>query len=234
MDILSSPNRHLLKAVATRIQPLLGELVFVGGQIVELYLTDPAAIRIRPTRDVDVVLAGTRLQYHRTEARLRELGFKNDRTEGAPICRWRTDDGYILDLMPVDETILGFSNQWYPAVVERHEIYDLGDGLIISIPRPALFLATKLAAFQNRGMNDLLMSHDLEDIITLVAGRPELLDELEREPQTVRQWVGAKIGDLVQAPDFAYALPGALPDAAGLPEYRDEIRGRFEAIASLA
>jgi hypothetical protein len=30
--------------------------VFVGGQVAELLVTDPAAVRVRPTDDVDVVV----------------------------------------------------------------------------------------------------------------------------------------------------------------------------------
>lgn len=44
---------------------LLGELVFVGGQVAELLVTDPAAVRVRPTDDVDVVVpVTTRTEYH--------------------------------------------------------------------------------------------------------------------------------------------------------------------------
>ncbi len=37
------------------------------------------------------------------------------------------------------------------------------------------FCATKLETFRDRGKGDYLASHDLEDPITVVEGRPELL-----------------------------------------------------------
>jgi hypothetical protein len=40
------------------------------------------------------------------------------------------------------------------------------------------FVATKFEAFHGRGNNDHLASHDLEDIITVVDGRPELMGNL--------------------------------------------------------
>jgi hypothetical protein len=43
-----SPNRELLLRVARRLGPVLDELVFVGGQVAELLVTDPAAVRVRP------------------------------------------------------------------------------------------------------------------------------------------------------------------------------------------
>lgn len=138
MNRTPSPNRMILEAVAFRIHPLLDEVVFVGGQVVELLLTDPAAARTRPITDVDVVVtAGTRSEYHRIGERLRALGFESDTAEGAPICRWRSTGGHVLDLMPVDKTIPGFSNEWYPAAVKQTESHELADGLTILIPRPA-------------------------------------------------------------------------------------------------
>lgn len=53
----SSPNRYVLELVAKRVEPLLEELVFVGGHVAEILVTDPAAIRVRPTDDVDAVVA---------------------------------------------------------------------------------------------------------------------------------------------------------------------------------
>lgn len=230
---LIDPNRMILRAVAAKIRPLLDDVVFVGGQVVELYLTDKAAVRVRATKDVDVVMAGSRLDYHKTEERLRELGFYNDKSEGAPVCRWRTDDGYILDLMPVDDTILGFSNEWYAAAVDKIERFALDEEIVISIPRAPIFVATKLAAFLGRGKHDLLGSHDLEDVINIVAGRPEIVAELRQEPNSVKRYVAEQFKNLIDHPDFAYALPGALPDAGAMPEYRDEVRGRFELVAAM-
>jgi hypothetical protein len=229
---MNSPNVELLEAVAGRIAPLLDDVVFVGGQVVELLLTDPATIRIRATTDVDVVVVGTRSEYHRMEERLRALGFLNDQSEGAPIRRWRTRDGHVLDLMPVDESILGFSNEWYGAAVDQTQQLELRSGLVILVPLAPVFMATKLAAFKGRGRDDLLGSHDLE--VTLVAGRPEIVAELGGAAPAVRTWVAAQIAMLLDHPDFDYALQGALPDAVRMPEYRREVLDRFRAVVALA
>ena len=54
------PNLQLLEAAARALEPMLGEVVFVGGCVTGLLITDPAAAGIRPTMDVDVIsrLAG--------------------------------------------------------------------------------------------------------------------------------------------------------------------------------
>lgn len=166
------------------------------------------------------------------EESLRQRGFSNDLSEGAPICRWKTSDGYVLDLMPVDESILGFSNRWYPEAVARAEPYQLDEHLSIRIPPPSVFLATKLEAFGGRGGGDLLGSHDLEDVITLVAGRPEIVAEVSGEADPLRLWIRERIDRVVRSSDFSYALQGALPDAALLPEYMKDVQERLESLAS--
>ncbi len=50
--------------------------------------------------------------------------------------------------------------------------------MIKSVTAP-YFLATKFEAFKTRGNNDLLASHDYEDIITVIAGRINLAEEVE-------------------------------------------------------
>lgn len=90
-DIQRSPNRDRLLRTARLLRPMLGELVFVGGQVAELLVTDPAAVRVRPTADVDVVLpVTTRTAYHALRQRLMALGFTPDTHAGAPVCRMRT------------------------------------------------------------------------------------------------------------------------------------------------
>ena len=114
MNKSQSPNRAILESVAVRLKPLLPDLVFVGGQVAELLVTDPAAVRVRPTDDVDVVASTTsRIQYRSIEERLVALGLRNDLSEDAPICRWLTPEDLKVDVLPVDQAILGFSNQWY-------------------------------------------------------------------------------------------------------------------------
>jgi hypothetical protein len=64
-EVRRSPNRDRLLRTAWLFRPLIGELVFVGGQVAELLVTDPAAVRVRPTDDVDVVVpVTTRTAYH--------------------------------------------------------------------------------------------------------------------------------------------------------------------------
>lgn len=232
MNRFPSPNRATLESVALQLKPLLPDLVFVGGQVAELLITDPAAIRVRPTVDVAVVVSTTsKIQYRSIEQRLAALGLRNDQSEGAPICRWLTPEGLKVDVMAADQEIMGFSNQWYPTAIERAVEYRLTDEVVIRIPTAPVFLATKWEAFLGRGEGDILGSHDLEDIITVVAGRPEVSEELGEEPAEVRTWLARYAREFLDNPQSVYALQGALPDTVRLPDLLAEIQSRFEQIA---
>lgn len=230
---MTSPNRPVLALVASDLGRVIDDVVFVGGQITELLVTDPAAVRVRPTLDVDVVAkVATRTGFHHLEHALRERGFTNDLREGAPVCRWISPSGGLLDVMSVDETVLGFSNRWYAHTVSHTVATEIAEGLTIRHPTAPVFLATKLEAYRSRGRGDLYGSHDLEDVIALVAGRPALGVEVSDASHDLRLWIGEQLRALVAEPDFLFAVQGALPDAAALPRYLDEVRGRFERLAT--
>lgn len=211
---MADPNRALFESVIRLLTPVLDELVFVGGCTTGIFVTDPAASGIRPTRDVDAIVDVTSYaQYTALSDRLRELGLAEDTSEGAPPCRWRQGH-VIVDVMPVDESVLGFSNPWYPMVINTAQRFDIA-GQSTRIVTPPLFMATKLEAFHARGGNDLFASHDLEDIITVVDGRAEIVDEVATAIREVRDYISAEIGALLRNPDFREALAGfLLPDAA--------------------
>jgi hypothetical protein len=72
-----------------------------------LLITDEASGEPRGTIDVDAIAEITSYaQYAEFGDRLRNLGFGEDTREDAPVCRW-TRGGIILDVMPLDEKILG-------------------------------------------------------------------------------------------------------------------------------
>ena len=211
---MSDPNRALFESVVHLLVPVLDELVFVGGCTTGLFITDPAAGGIRPTKDVDAIVNVTSYaKYAALSERLRALGLAEDATPGAPLCRWRRDD-LIVDVMPAAEHVLGFSNRWYPAVIEAAQTIDIG-GHLVRIVTPALFLATKLEAFHGRGGDDVFASHGLEDIIAVVDGRPEIVREVAAASTDVRHYIASELRALLDNRDFTEALGGfLLPDAA--------------------
>jgi hypothetical protein len=118
---------------------------------------------------------------------MRELGFHESHAEGAPVCRWISGD-LILDLMPTDASILGFGNRWYQPALENAQGTQISDYEIRVITAP-YFLATRLEAFRGRGRSDFRRSHDLEDIVTVVDGRPETVEEVRHAPADLQKYL---------------------------------------------
>ena len=52
----SDPNRESLLVVARALGDLREEVVFVGGAVVGMLLSDPAAARPRSTDDIDTIV----------------------------------------------------------------------------------------------------------------------------------------------------------------------------------
>lgn len=224
----------MLEAVARNLGPLLPDLVFVGGATTELFFTASASSEARITRDADGICEVTgRVEYHRLGERLRSLNFREDMSPGAPMCRWRSDVG-MLDVMPTDEEILGFSNPWYHRAIETSEWREIAADVHIRLVSPPMFVATKLAAFEGRGEADLQASHDIEDVLAVVAYRQELLQEVLSEPHHARKWIQERIAaNLVEDPDAEYAIVGSLPEARLIPDLVPKVRARLRQLGGL-
>jgi hypothetical protein len=102
--------------------------------------------------------------------------------------------------MPLDERILGFSNRWYAEAMNHAETFVLEPSLTIRRIAAPFFLATKLEAFKGRGNGDFLLSHDLGDLLSVVDGRPELLEELRAQSNALRSYLSAEFSQLLSDP----------------------------------
>ena len=65
-------NVERIMTVARRLEDLLQSVVFAGGAVIELLITDPAFPDVRPTIDIDVIVEVISLtDYYRLQQRLR-------------------------------------------------------------------------------------------------------------------------------------------------------------------
>lgn len=217
---------ELMDRAAQELQPLLDHLVFVGGATVGLLLTDPAAEEPRPTLDVDVATHVTsRLAFQRLEERLYGLGFAPD--PSGPICRYRKGD-LIIDLMSDHTDIQGFTNPWYASAIRSARVHTLPSGREVRVMDAPHLIATKFVAWNSRGDRDLF-HHDLEDILVVVDGRPELVDELQAAPEDLRMFVAGEFAALLIQDDFEETVLGFCRSDA-----RSEVvTGRMRRMASL-
>ena len=209
---------------AQRLGDLRDEVVFVGGAVCGLLITDPGAPATRSTDDVDVIIeVASAIEFHAFAARLRQRGIHEDPTSNV-ICRFDAG-GLKLDVMPISQVPLGFTNRWYPHVLRTAQprLLDGDPPLGIRLITATAFLATKCESYRGRGNGDPYHP-DLEDIIAIVDGRPEIVDEASREDPTVRRFIAAEISELFEDDD---AIRRQLPaDATGdsrLVTVRDRI-----------
>jgi len=94
-------------------------------------------------------------------------------------------------------------------------LHQLDDGPTIRVVTAPFFLAMKLEAFADRGQGDYQASHDIEDIVAVIDGRPGLEAEIAAAPPELQRCLAERIGALLDSPDPRETLSGHLSgDAA--------------------
>lgn len=221
------PNLLTLRVIAQALGDLREQVVFSGGAVAGLLITDPLAEGVRATVDVDAVAQAGRAQFQRLQRELSRRGFREDADSGV-ICRWiHRDSGVVFDLMPEQPDVLGFANRWYPYAVATAQRVALGEGTQIRLVTAVAFVATKLEAFAGRGWGDVLASHDLEDVLNIVDGREELVREVAQASAEVRQAIAEAFAGLLARAGFLDVLPGLIAE----PERADVVADRLRAMA---
>lgn len=204
--MVDDPNLGRLVAVVKELGPLVNDLCLVGGCATGLLITDPGSSPVRPTLDVDLVVEAVHpAAYEAFSKKLRERGLAP--AVGDPIPRWRKGE-LIIDIMPLDESVLGFSNRWYASAFRARQRVQLPDGSTLYCIDGPHFLATKLEAFEGRGAGDFMMSHDLEDLVRVVDGRSGLVGEVAIVDAQLRSHVARGIQALLEDSHFMQAIPG--------------------------
>jgi predicted nucleotidyltransferase len=208
--LIFNAQKTMLKQVANALGPdLCQQMTFVGGCTTGLLLTDEfTREQVRSTDDVDLIVhvmgpvGFSRLQEQLTRCGFRISGL--DEGDDFPICAMLLGDMRI-DFMPDDDT-LGFSNRWFKDAMATSTPYALDAETTINLVHPVYFIATKLEAYKGRGRNDALRSHDIEDILNLLDGRPEVLQEVRQAPEEVRAYISQEITLLLDDANFEYAV----------------------------
>lgn len=209
----------------------LSEVAFVGGCTTAMLVTDEAVLDdIRFTDDVDLVieLAGISAWEKLTE-RLAAKGFRITGEDDVN-CRFRFHD-MIVDVMPSDESVLGYANRWFVEGLASAVKFLLPSGREILIFQPVYFLATKLEAFKGRGKGDPYHK-DVEDIVILIDGRPELINEVMHAQIELLQFITDGIAGLILLGGIDYAIQSSSTVRAN-PERGSVIYSRMKELSQL-
>jgi predicted nucleotidyltransferase len=189
-------NLIRIKAVYHALDELKETIAFVGGATVSLYADKPEQTDVRPTNDIDVLIEiGSYGNYIRIQEKLAKIGFHVD-PEAKITCRYKYQ-GLIVDIMPTEESVLGFSNIWYREGFSNLIAYQVDERTKVNIFSPAYFIASKLEAFKGRGNSDGRTSHDFEDIVFVLDNRKSIWQELDASEQYLRNYLTGECQKLI-------------------------------------
>ncbi|MGB5172537.1 nucleotidyl transferase AbiEii/AbiGii toxin family protein [Eudoraea sp.] len=201
-------NREATKKVALALGNLNKEVVYVGGAMVSLYINDPAAEDIRPTKDIDLTFQLTTFaKLEKLREQLIERGFTQN-AEDTVNCRFRYED-LKVDVMSTKSVGWAPSNRWFAAGFDKALTKTVDDITIKLLPLP-FFIATKMEAFFERGIKDVYASHDLEDIVYLFNYTTNIDYQLIRATQEVNIYLREKLKEIIENKTILTAIRGSL------------------------
>lgn len=225
-------NLRMMEFVARKLGKLKDEFVFLGGCATALFINDASVPDIRATMDVDCITDVLSLvHYHQLEKKLISHGFKKSIQDDV-ICRWHYED-VILDVMPTDENILGFGNRWYKAAIKENLVHHIAHDLSLKSVTAPYFLATKFEAFKGRGNNDYYMSHDFEDIISVIDGRTQIVNEVKNTDMTLKNYLQEIFSELLINEHFLSALPGHINYGSSTHDRTNMVLDRIKQMAKI-
>ncbi|MBK8966450.1 MAG: nucleotidyl transferase AbiEii/AbiGii toxin family protein [Lewinellaceae bacterium] len=212
-------NRMATVKIAKALGELNREVVFVGGAMVSLYIDDPAAEDIRPTKDIDLAFQiTTASQLEALRQALTEKGFQ-EQADSAVICRFAFEE-LLVDVMSTQAVGWAPGNRWFQRGFNKAITVHLDDIAVEVLTLP-YFLASKMDAFFDRGMKDLYASSDLEDIVYLFNYTSDIAEQiLSAADGELRSYLIESIRKMLEDDQILSALPGHL--------YFDEVDARME------
>lgn len=209
-------HHELLQTVALGFGDLTQKIIFVGGAVLDLYVTDDAAPEFRPSGDIDCLLnLPALLDNYVWERMLIERGFEKQKATQSPTCRW-VYQGIPVTISPIQGQmeLLGYRNIWYEEGLFHSLNHTLPNGVTIRIFHPAYYTAAKVNAFLDRGRENFRHSEDFQDLVYLIEHRPQLSEDIEKAFHEVRSYVRSNFRRFLAYPDLEEGLYYALPIGA--------------------
>ncbi len=191
---LRHPAVQRLRSIAEQLGGLRERVVFIGGAIAPLLQAAPPFKSARVTKDVDAIVATTTYgEYHALTEQLRAAGFhQSHNIADTHVHRWTTADGLLFDLVSAGHHVAASGQRWDTLALQCAIEADLGSGVWVRHASAPAFLALKFAAYADRGRNDPFMSHDLEDIVALIASRAQIVSEVATTHPEITGYVTAE------------------------------------------
>jgi hypothetical protein len=219
-------HRAAIRAVLDAFGNDAQHFVFVGGCVLGLYAR-PEGTPLRVTKDVDCISTRTPWSHQ-----LRVLGDLCTRGVLSPdrelACRYRVKGTDVdVDVLSPEGFNIGGVNVFFDRASKLARAYDVGDDRKANAVTPAYFLATKVAAFANRGP-DARESKDLEDIVAL------LVDVDDVPGHVAAEGIGGEVAQLLSEAFHKYGVKvDDLPDLVDGHLGGDGVAHRASVLAAL-
>lgn len=180
-------NRGVTKKIAIALGEMNERVVFVGGAVVSLYIDDPSADDVRPTKDIDFSMQiGTLGELEKIRVELNQKGFYQSHEDNV-ICRFRYED-IKVDVMATKPIGWAPGNEWFEKGFAHIFTKDIDEITIKLLPLP-YYLATKFSAFYDRGIKDPRTSHDFEDIVYVLNYTSDLQEQILKAENPVKRYL---------------------------------------------
>lgn len=177
---------------------LADDVVFIGGAIAPLLHTDSPLPSPRATKDVDGVVASRDYDdLERLHDALRNRGFRHDVSHTAHVHRWVAPSGELFDLVPSGSHLGGSGNERDAAAIASATTVRM-DGVTFRHACAPAFIAMKIGAFNDRGGGDARSSHDIEDVVALIASRSTIVSDVDAADSPVRSRVRSFASNLLE------------------------------------
>jgi predicted nucleotidyltransferase len=201
-------NRGIIKKIALALGEVNDQVVYVGGAVVSLYIDDPAADDVRPTKDIDISLSLATLgELESMRELLTTKGFTQT-AEDNVICRFRYDDVKV-DVMNTKAIGWAPANPWFAPGFLLKESATVENQTIQILPLP-YFLASKFSAYHGRGKNEPRTSHDFEDIVYILDNRLNLVEQILAARPDVKPFLKHEFENILQDTVKQEAIAGNL------------------------
>ncbi len=228
-------SRDRLAIGARAIAPLLNRVVFTGRQVAPFLETaaitsgdrasyaDDAVVRVISTGAID-----------RVAVDLQKLGLvRGARTETSD--RWTVNSSVTLEFTQVADAEKDPGALWLEYASLLTVAVNLGtelEPLTARITGAPALLALDWATFASGGESPL-DSGELEDIVALVAARPEIVRELAASPPDLRSFVASETRRFLAYDGADHVMRCAIRGANRLPGLIAPVAERLRSIAGL-
>ena len=228
-------NRDRIIVAARAIAPLLNRVVFTGRQVAPLLQTSQVLPLARATFAADaVVRVLSSGSLDRLPGELQRLGF----TRGARSSvsdRWILNEGVTLEFTHVAGDASDPATVWLEYASLLTMAVDVGTAetpLTARITGAPALVALDWATYAASGESPL-DSGEIEDIISFVATRAEIVHEIGKAPPELRSFVAAETRRFLAWDGAEHVMRSAIPGADRLPALASRVAERLEKIAAL-